>query len=167
MLTGKITVTDEFLASKILGFLLIGGAVSTGISLYLSSYSEMHRDQFIDEESFRKEGNGKGDEGYRTSNNIYYSNINSNDNNSTSNSNNNYNNSHNNNEKQSSAMMHIVTADDSEGNDFPPDFRVIIHGGAGVVSKGIDSKPFFDSLSRIMTDAYKYAKKEGNTITGM
>jgi hypothetical protein len=52
-------------------------------------------------------------------------------------------------------------------NDFPPDFRVIIHGGAGVVSKGIDSKPFFDSLSRIMGAAYKYGKKGSDTVTAV
>lgn len=38
-------------------------------------------------------------------------------------------------------------------------------GGAGVVSKGIDSKPFFDALTRIMTDAYKFAKA-GQSVKG-
>jgi beta-aspartyl-peptidase (threonine type) len=38
-------------------------------------------------------------------------------------------------------------------------------GGAGVVSKGIDSKPFFDALTRIMTDAYKFAKA-GQSMKG-
>ena len=59
----------------------------------------------------------------------------------------------------------VEAADDSM-NDFPPDFRVIIHGGAGVVSKGIDSKPFFDALTRIMGEAYKFAKDGDNTVTG-
>ena len=52
-------------------------------------------------------------------------------------------------------------------NDIPPDFRVVIHGGAGVVSEGIDSKPFFNALTRIMADAYKFAKDgESNGVTG-
>jgi hypothetical protein len=51
-------------------------------------------------------------------------------------------------------------------DESPPDFRIIIHGGAGVVSKGIDSKPFFDSLTRIMADAYKYAKVGKENVTG-
>lgn len=51
-------------------------------------------------------------------------------------------------------------------DESPPDFRIIIHGGAGVVSKGIDSKPFFDSLTRIMADAYKYAKVGMENVTG-
>ena len=59
-----------------------------------------------------------------------------------------------------------VHAMDDSLNDFPPDFRVIIHGGAGVVSKGIDSKPFFDALTRIMGEAYKFAKDGDNTVTG-
>ena len=59
-----------------------------------------------------------------------------------------------------------VEAMDDSLNDFPPDFRVIIHGGAGVVSKGIDSKPFFDALTRIMGEAYKFAKDGDNTVTG-
>ena len=50
--------------------------------------------------------------------------------------------------------------------DAPLDFRIVIHGGAGVVSKGIDSKPFFDSLTRIMADAYNHAKSSENTVTG-
>jgi hypothetical protein len=32
-------------------------------------------------------------------------------------------------------------------------------GGAGVVSKDIDGKPFIDSLTRVMAEAYSYAKK--------
>ena len=59
-----------------------------------------------------------------------------------------------------------VDAMDDLLNDFPPDFRVIIHGGAGVVSKGIDSKPFFDALTRIMGEAYKFAKDGDKTVTG-
>jgi hypothetical protein len=59
-----------------------------------------------------------------------------------------------------------VDAMDDSLNDFPPDFRVIIHGGAGVVSKGIDSKPFFDALTRIMGEAYKFAKDGDKTVTG-
>jgi hypothetical protein len=51
-------------------------------------------------------------------------------------------------------------------DEFPPDFRIVIHGGAGVVSKGIDSKPFFESLTRIMADAYKYAKVGKENVTG-
>jgi isoaspartyl peptidase/L-asparaginase-like protein (Ntn-hydrolase superfamily) len=40
-----------------------------------------------------------------------------------------------------------------------------VAGGAGVVSKEIDSKPFFDALTRIMTDAYKFAKA-GKSMKG-
>lgn len=61
----------------------------------------------------------------------------------------------------------VDVLEEEEVNDFPPDFRVIIHGGAGVVSKGIDSKPFFDALTRIMGQAYKYAKDGDRTATGM
>jgi hypothetical protein len=60
----------------------------------------------------------------------------------------------------------VDVLEEEEVNDFPPDFRVIIHGGAGVVSKGIDSKPFFDALTRIMGQAYKYAKDGDRTVTG-
>lgn len=60
----------------------------------------------------------------------------------------------------------VDVLEEEEDNDFPPDFRVIIHGGAGVVSKGIDSKPFFDALTRIMGQAYKYAKDGDRTVTG-
>lgn len=34
-----------------------------------------------------------------------------------------------------------------------------------MISKEIDSKPFFDSLTRIMTEAYRYAK-EGRNSSG-
>jgi hypothetical protein len=49
---------------------------------------------------------------------------------------------------------------------------VVLKGGAGVISKEIDSKPFFDSLTRIMTEAYRFAKEGGNasgnkTISGV
>lgn len=47
-----------------------------------------------------------------------------------------------------------------------PDFMLVIHGGAGVVSKEIDSKPFYDALTRIMTEAYRFAKA-GKTVTGI
>lgn len=36
---------------------------------------------------------------------------------------------------------------------------LFLTGGAGVVSKDIDGKPFIDSLSRVMAEAYSYAKK--------
>ena len=45
-------------------------------------------------------------------------------------------------------------------------------GGAGVVSKDIDGKPFYDSLSKIMAEAYSFAKKGSkdsgrNAVTGI
>jgi hypothetical protein len=36
---------------------------------------------------------------------------------------------------------------------------LLLTGGAGVVSKDIDGKPFIDSLTRVMAEAYSYAKK--------
>ena len=46
-----------------------------------------------------------------------------------------------------------------------PSFHFVRLGGAGVVSKEIDPKPFYESLTRIMTNAYRFAKA-GKNITG-
>lgn len=115
-------------AVRVLGFAVIGGVITTGITFYLRKNRKDRNDS-----SSHRSARSQSD----------YDEINQIEDNSPRN-------------KQIS---------DTE-NDFPPDFRVIIHGGAGVVSKGIDSKPFFDALTRIMADAYKFAKNGGDSVTG-
>ena len=46
-----------------------------------------------------------------------------------------------------------------------PSFHFNWLGGAGVVSKDIDPKPFYESLTSIMTNAYRFAKA-GKNISG-
>jgi Asparaginase len=52
-------------------------------------------------------------------------------------------------------------------NSPPVKFRFVIHGGAGVISESIDSKPFYNSLSRIVSETYKYASNGGSSITAL
>lgn len=108
------------MAARVLGLVIVGGFISTGISLYLSSRSKKSKREIDDARS-------KFDD---------------------------------------IVPYDFDCVDVESANDFPPDFRMIIHGGAGVVSKGIDSKPFFDALTRIMGEAYKFAKDGDRTITG-
>lgn len=114
----------QIVTARAIGFIFIGGIVTTGLSFYLSKPSRV-----LDEEEDEPKIMLPIDDSYYKE---IYDDIN-----------------------------------EKEVTEFPPDFRVIIHGGAGVVSKGIDSKPFFESLTRIMTDAYKYAKFGKDNVTGI
>ena len=119
-------LSTHLTAGRALGLMALGGIISFGVTLYISSLTHKVKrveDDFEDTESSFSQSGLTGKFG--------------------------------------------IDAQDGESeNDFPPDFRIIIHGGAGVVSKGIDSKPFFDSLTRIMGEAYKFAKDGDNTATG-
>lgn len=119
-------LSTHLTAGRALGLMVLGGIISTGVTLYISSLTRRAKrvaENLEDMESSFSQSGVTGKYG--------------------------------------------TDAQDGESeNDFPPDFRIIIHGGAGVVSKGIDSKPFFDSLTRIMGEAYKFAKDGDNTATG-
>ena len=116
---------NQFITVRLLGLVIVGGVLTTGLSFYLS----------------RKKGKNGSSGGHRLSRAYSdYDEINSR-------------------EEASSALREA-------SSDSPLDFRVIIHGGAGVVSKGIDSKPFFDALTRIMADAYAFAKAGGESVSG-
>lgn len=121
-------LSDGVTAVRVLGLVVVGGVISTGLSLYLS---------------FRFRSSKRGDESHDPSPDQSLHN------------------NHDHNEINRRDVCEVMT-------DIPLDFRVVIHGGAGVVSKGIDSKPFFDALTRIMADAYKFAKDGEKTgVTGI
>lgn len=45
----------------------------------------------------------------------------------------------------------------------PVTFRILIHGGAGVIDKGIESSPYYSALFRILKDVTKFANESAKS----